>query len=293
MARAVAVLYNPDKPEAKKTYDSLLRWLKQHDVHPLTQLSDPRMLSAEFAIVLGGDGTILRVARPLAPLGVPILGVNLGRLGFLADTAVGDLHRTIQKALKHELNLEERSMLKVQVYRKKKLVANDPADRQSVPLGKPALSSLALNDCYLHSGATGRIVEFEAHLNDHYLATYNGDGLIIATPTGSTAYSLAASGPIVAPELPVMLITPICPHTLAQRPLVVSNADRLKIEVKTAGSQAHVSVDGQENLRVKASDLITIEHAPHKLKLLVTPGKNYFHILRMKLGWGERWQRSK
>ena len=155
---------------------------------------------------------------------------------------------------------------------------------------KPSLTSWALNDCYLHAGSSARVLEVDAFLNGEYLATYTGDGLIVATPTGSTAYSLAASGPIVSPELPVLLLTPICPHTLAQRPLLVSSRDKVRLVIRrgAASYRAQLCFDGQENVQVRQGDVIELETAPLKAKLLVQPRRSYYRILRAKLKWGER-----
>jgi len=147
-----------------------------------------------------------------------------------------------------------------------------------------------VNDCYLHAGSSGRIIEIETSLNGTYLATYTGDGLIVSTPTGSTAYSLAASGPIVSPQLSVILLTPICPHTLAQRPLLVSCQDKIELKVKECPKEQGVvlALDGQEYVNVKKSERVAVELASKKLRLLVDAERNYYEILRTKLRWGER-----
>jgi len=275
MLHTVAVLYNQDKPEAKRAFSPLVRWLKSHKVQVLTHSNDNKLSRAKFAIALGGDGTILRVAKILAPLGVPILGINLGRLGFLAETDLKNLYPTLKMALKSELKVQDRLMLDITISKNRK---------------KPYMRSLAFNDCYLHAGSSNRIVEIEAYINGKFLANYTGDGLILSTPTGSTAYSLAASGPIVSPDLPVILLTPICPHTLAQRPLVVSSKDEIELVLKDCGSSSHIifSLDGQESIKIHKKDRILVETSKHRVKLLVDPKRNYYEILRTKLKWGER-----
>ncbi|MBI3013049.1 MAG: NAD(+)/NADH kinase [Elusimicrobia bacterium] len=272
----MAVLYNPDKSEAKRAIPPLLRWLQSQQVKTVQSLTNPDLKKASFAIVLGGDGTILRVARAVAPFNIPILGVNLGRLGFLAETDLSELYETLKKALSSGLHIEKRTMLQISIFKGE----NKKASR----------TDLALNDCFLHTGSSARIIEIETFLNKEYLATYTGDGLIVSTPTGSTAYSLAASGPIVSPELPVILVTPICPHTLTQRPLVVSSESRLELRIgKFAGNRSVLlSLDGQEILPIRKGDKITVTAASHRLKLLMDPGRSYFKILREKLKWGER-----
>lgn len=287
MVKRVAVLGNPDKPEVRKAVPVIVRWLKANRIQSVTSLADPRLAQADFAIALGGDGTILGLARTLAPMNLPILAINLGHLGFLAAANFRNLFPVLKRQLKNQLKVEERALLRVTVYRN--LPRRNGKGECPSPEGrKPALTALALNDCYIHAGAS-RVIEVETYLNDQYVATYNGDGLIVSTPTGSTAYSLAASGPIVAPGLPVLLLTPICPHTLTQRPLLVSDGDRLKLRLGgRKGESAVLSFDGQDNLRLTERDLVCIETGPDRIRLLQPPEKNYYTILRTKLLWGER-----
>ncbi len=271
---SVYIQCNPDKPAAKKAMISLARWLKKKGVAVVGDLRKRQVSEISFAVVLGGDGTILHVARQLAPQGVPILGVNLGRLGFLVDTDFKDLYVSVQKALEFKLKVESRLMLEAKVVRK----------------GKVIFRSRALNDCYLHTGSTSRITEIESYLNNEFLTRFYGDGLIVSTPTGSTGYSLAASGPIVTPTLPVLLLTPICPHSLAQRPLLISCQDELKLVVQQCPSPQYnlLSLDGQEFVKLKEKDEVFVQQAPDQVKLLVNPKKSYYQILRTKLRWGER-----
>lgn len=275
MAKQVAVFCNFDKPETRATRKAVLAWLRKNRVEAVQHLSSPNLKSCEFAVVLGGDGTMLQFAKALAPAGVPILGVNLGRLGFLAENSPKNLENALKKALDSKLEIEERLMLKISIYKDSR--------------AKAYKSLYALNDCYLHASSTNRIAEIEASLNGRYLTTYNGDGLIIATPTGSTAYSLAASGPIVSPRLPVLLITPICPHTLAQRPLLISQEDQLEMKLSASGRAQNVflSADGQQSIKLSKSDRVSVENAPVRAKFLVQPGRNYYDILRAKLKWGD------
>lgn len=291
-SRRVAVLCNFEKSEAKSACQTAVRWLKKNRIGAVTSAGSGALRSCEFAVVLGGDGTMLRFARALAPLGVPILGINLGRLGFLAETALANMQSAIKKALNSELEIEERMLLQVSVFSGAKggLGASGARGSGAKSGAKPKYKFLALNDCYLHASSTNRIVEIETSLNGRFLASYTGDGLIVATPTGSTAYSLAASGPIVSPRLPVMLLTPICPHTLAQRPLVVSSEDtvELKLSGSARGMFVLLSTDGQQTLKIRKGDRVVIESAPQRAKLLVQPGRSYYEILRSKLKWGEQ-----
>lgn len=267
----VAVFYNPDKKQARKAYRALVAWLKARKVPVLSNINDPRVSSAQFAVILGGDGTIIGAARLLAKPRVPILGVNLGHLGFLAATEFNNLYKVVEKALKGKFQAQERSILRVNV-----LAAS----------GKTVFSSLAVNDCYLHADTRSRIVAVETRLNGEFLTVFKGDGVIVATPTGSTAYSLAAGGPIVSPELPVMVLTPISPHTLSQRPLVVSEKSKMELVIGKASSPMLFSVDGQINRVVKPGMRIIVEGAKEKIRVLVNPERTYFEILRTKLRWG-------
>ncbi|OGR84445.1 MAG: hypothetical protein A2901_08445 [Elusimicrobia bacterium RIFCSPLOWO2_01_FULL_54_10] len=272
MTRRVVVFCNPDKAEAKRAFKSLSAWLKKKGVGIIPHLSDPLCSSADFAVALGGDGTILAAARALAPHRVPILGVNLGRLGFLAATEFKNLKSMVQSALKGDLKVEERLMLRVSVFGKG---------------GKARFSTLAMNDCYLHAGSSSRIVEVETRLNGEFLTVYKGDGVIVSTPTGSTAYSMAAGGPIVSPGLGVLVVTPISPHTLSQRPLLVSDHGRLDLIVKRSPSSMFFSVDGQVNAKLEQGARVEVRAAEKKLRILVNPKRSYFEILRAKLGWGK------
>ena len=276
-----AIFHNSDKPEAKKALPSIESWFKKKNIKTVTQLNDPAMKRAQFAVVLGGDGTILRVARSVAPLNIPILGVNLGRLGFLAETDLTNLYPILTQALNKTLDIEERLMLKIQVWKTENLFKKQT---------QPQLETVVLNDCYLHAGSNARIIEVETHLNQKFLANYIGDGLIVATPTGSTAYSMAASGPIISPTLPVMLLTPICPHTLTQRPLVISSQDQIQLRTQQIHSESYAwfSLDGQQQIKIYTGAVIQIQSSNIRLKLLTSPNRNYYEILRTKLKWGER-----
>ena len=216
---------------------------------------------------------MLKASAFLAPAGIPVLGVNLGSLGFLAETNPEDCRAFIDKILKGSFQIEERSMLSVKITK-----------------GKKTLNHTALNDCMIHSGNNGRVVSVTVKTNGDFLADYVGDGLIVATPTGSTAYSLAASGPIVHPHLSVFLLTPICPHTLTQRPMIISTNHTLTLSVdsSTAKEKPVLSIDGQTSYLLNSEDRITISLSKYPLKLIINPKRKYLEILRTKLSWGRR-----
>lgn len=228
--------------------------------------------TAELAIVIGGDGTMLHTARRLAPHGVPLIGVNAGRLGFLADIRREALTSTLDSILNGEYTEERRHLLKAEIF---------SANR------KEARTDQALNDVVVQKRDVGRMIEFETHINGNYVCNHRADGIVISTPTGSTAYALSAGGPILHPGLDAVAIVPICPHTLSDRPIVVSGEARIEIVMQHAdGSGAQVVLDGQESASLAAGDRVIISRAEKPLRLLHPAGHDYYHLLRHKLHWG-------
>lgn len=232
---------------------------------------------ADIAVALGGDGTMLRVARLLAPHSIPLLGVNSGGLGFLSSTDASEFSRQCGRILRGEFVLEERWMIAAEVWRGKRRVFGP---------------NIALNDCVIRCGDQARAISLCARSDERFMADYFGDGLIVSTPTGSTAYSLAASGPIVDPSLNVLVIAPICPHTLTQRPLIIPFDEPLVIKLTTR--RAHelprvlMSLDGQVGCAMKVGDEVRIVRYAKPFKLLLNPERSYYEVLRRKLKWGER-----
>ncbi|TCO83831.1 NAD+ kinase [Plasticicumulans lactativorans] len=226
---------------------------------------------SELAIVVGGDGTLLAAARALVDFQVPIVGVNLGRLGFLADVSPDEIPRGLDEILRGRFREEERSLLHAEVRRGNAVVSQ--AD--------------ALNDVVVHKRDVARMVELETFLDGRLLNTYRADGLIISTPTGSTAYALSGGGPLLHPLLEAVVLVPICPHTLTHRPIVVA-ADA-EIEIVVAGhkaTHAQVTCDGQISLALETGDRIVIRKKRRKLRLLHPNDHDYFELLRAKLRWG-------
>ncbi len=232
---------------------------------------------ADIAIALGGDGTVLRVARLLAPHSIPLLGINSGGLGFLSATEASEFPQHCQNILNGRFEIEERWMISIEVFRKDKRIFGP---------------HIALNDCVIRCGDQARAISLETRSAERFVANYFGDGLIISTPTGSTAYALAASGPIIEPSLEVLLIAPICPHSLTQRPLIVPAA--VPFTVKLATRRAHeaprvlMSLDGQIGCTLRVGDEVLIRRYDKPFKLLLNPNRSYFKILRQKFKWGER-----
>jgi NAD+ kinase len=227
----------------------------------------------DLAIVLGGDGTLLAVARALGKRSVPLLGVNLGTLGFLADTGSEDLYAALEQVLAGAFSVESRMRLEVDVARE----------------GQVLGSYLALNDAVIVRNAVSRLIDLETFADGMVVTTYHADGLIVATPTGSTAYSLSAGGPLLVPELEAILLTPISPHTLTQRPLVLPETSGLEIRVQDArGGEVRLTVDGQVGCALEQGDWVSVRRSPHPVRMLVPPGRNRFEGMRTKLRWGER-----
>ena len=228
--------------------------------------------AADMLIVLGGDGTLLSVARLAGDCPTPILGINLGSLGFLTEITRDELAPVLTKLVAGELPIAERMRLDVTIRR----------------AGSEVGRYLVLNDLVINKGALARIIDMEASVDDVYLTTFKADGLIIATPTGSTAYNLAAGGPIISPELSCLVISPICPHMLTNRPIIFGADAVIRIEVKFQDEDVVLTADGQVGTPLHGGDIVEIRRSPHPTLLVLSPTKDYFQILRTKLHWGER-----
>jgi len=227
----------------------------------------------DLAIVVGGDGTILNAARSLVDHAVPILGINLGRLGFLADISPSDLAEKLDRILGGEYQEEQRALLHAQVLRE----------------GEQISASAAFNDVVIHTSNVARMVEYETYIGGQFVNVTRSDGLIVSTPTGSTAYALSGGGPILHPSLNALVLVPICPHTMSYRPIVVDADSRIEIVLSEGNQvQAQVTCDGQIDLGLKNGDRIVIEKKPHPIRLIHPAKYNYYGILRAKLHWGKR-----
>ena len=224
-----------------------------------------------FVIVLGGDGTLLSAARSVSQAGIPVLGVNLGSLGFLTEVPLADLYPTLESIEQGCCNVEARSMVHCEVLRKAARVA----------------SYDALNDVVVGKGTIARLNHCDVSIDGVFVSSYQADSLIVSTPTGSTAYSLAAGGPILMPSVDAFVITPVSEHSLTHRPLVVRDAAEIEILVKTGDEEAYLSIDGQIGMPVFDGDRVRCRKSQHQVKLLHTQG-TFFDVLRTKLKWGQR-----
>jgi NAD+ kinase len=219
--------------------------------------------------VLGGDGTFLSAVRWIEDQDIPILGIKFGQVGFLAEIAEENLYPAAEKVLRGDFILRARMRLVVKVMRAE----------------KTRVRETVLNDVVINRGALARLAHIETHIDDHYLTTYSADGLIVATPTGSTAYSLAAGGPVIHPAVPSIILTPICPFTLTNRPLIVPPSAYIKIRLAKGASDIVLTFDGQKGLEINDQDEIHIKKGPHPVHLITLPERQYFDILKNKLKW--------
>lgn len=264
----------------------LSNWLKERGVevyvekelgkkirHPnsIDRREIPKLV--DVILVFGGDGTFLGVAREACKYGTPILGINLGGLGFLTEVTIDELYPMMERIIDGDYEVEDRQMLITSIRRGKKNIGTYEV----------------LNDVVINKGALARIIDLAIYIEDSHVTTYKADGIILATPTGSTAYSLSAGGPIVHPGIPVTIITPICPHTLTNRPLVVSSEMKVEIKVTTQEPDTYLTLDGQIGVRLKTGDLIEVKRTDTSVKLIKSPFRDFFSILKTKLMWGERY----
>lgn len=286
LIQTVGIISRPRRTDIAGVAPGLLAWLRKQGVNVFCDSETAECLPSscnvktreeipaisDLLIVLGGDGTLLAAARLVGKRSVPILPVNLGGLGFLTSVTLDDLYPVLEQAIKGQARYSERVILESRVMRQ----------------GKPFHCARALNDAVLNKAALARIIDLELRVNGEFVTNYKADGLIVATPTGSTAYSLSAGGPIMYPIVSAFVITPICPHTLTNRPLVIP--DNAKIEIGFAAGEApiYLTLDGQVGVELHANDVVALSAAPERLRLVRPQEKTYFSVLRDKLKWGER-----
>lgn len=262
----------------------LLPWLKQKGYETFVDVETASVFNidgfarsqipslSDLIIVLGGDGTLISTCRLVADKGVPVLGVNIGGLGFLTEIPVEKLYEMLEIVLTGDCPIEERLMLKAQVLRHGALIAEYNV----------------LNEVVVNKAALARIIDLETYINQSYVTTFKADGLIISTPTGSTAYSLSAGGPVLYPTLDNIVVTPICPHTLTNRPIVLAGNSIIEVILRSPTERVYLTLDGQVGFSVMQNDTVVVEKSPFKTRLLIPCDRDYFEILREKLKWGER-----
>jgi len=275
-------LYVKNDPRAAARADEFTAWLKVRGIQVVRKISPPGAVRRGPAggpvqapadlfctFVLGGDGTFLSAVRWIGDREIPLLGVKFGDLGFLAEITEENLHEAAERVLRGDYTVARRARLEVRVDRR----------------GKPLVNETVLNDVVINRGALARLANIITHINGHYLTTFRADGLIVSTPTGSTAYALAAGGPVVHPKVPGLILTPICPFTLTNRPLIVPDEVEITIRLDKDSADIILTLDGQKGLQITEGDVITVRKSSHPMLLILLPDRHYFDVLKAKLRW--------
>jgi NAD+ kinase len=283
--QSIGILSRPRRAQLSVVVPPLLKWLNErgvaavYDEETAAVLADsskgkPRPVvadSSQLLLVLGGDGTMLAAAHLAAPRGIPILPINMGSLGFLTSFTIDELYPALEETLAGNFSVSRRVMLRAELERG----------------GSVIEKQCALNDAVIHKGALVRMIQLELRVNSDFVCRYRADGLIVSSPTGSTAYSLSAGGPIVHPAVESFVITPICPHMLSDRPLVIPDSSCIEVKLNGDAESVYLTLDGQRGISVQPTDILRVRRADDQLKLIQPPKKPYFDILRSKLKWGE------
>ncbi|HYV30013.1 MAG TPA: NAD(+)/NADH kinase [Candidatus Binatia bacterium] len=284
--KRVGITSKPKKAEVWEVVPSLIQWFRDRQIEVFVDKETAATLDGreksltrnemsgqvDLIVVLGGDGTLLATARALNRKPVPLLAVNLGGLGFLTVITREELFATLELVLAGNLSTERRVQIEAEIVRADEVIA----------------SYLALNDAVLNKGAIARVLDFDVWIDNKFISTYKSDGLIVSTPTGSTAYSLAAGGPVIIPSVAAFIVTPICAHTLTNRPIVLPDSAAIEVAVKSQRESVYLTVDGQVGIALRSDDTVRIKRAASHVELIQSPHKTYFEILRQKLKWGER-----
>jgi NAD+ kinase len=289
--KRIGIVVKRNKPEAIPLVKNLVEWFHERKVELYVEeeigkfFTSPVLGSylssvsredlpvrSEMIVVLGGDGTLLSVARQVWNRDIPILGVNIGGLGFLTEIHLEELYRVMERVLQGDYKTDERDVLSASVIRR----------------GTKIVEFIVLNDAVINKGALARIIDLETTINGQYVTTFQSDGLIISTPTGSTAYNLSAGGPIVYPSLHTLIITPICPHTLTNRPIVIPGDVEVQALLKSERQEVILTLDGQQGFSLEYEDVVQVKKTEGRILLIKSPYRQYFELLREKLKWGAR-----
>lgn len=280
--KTIALIARPKKPEAVALAKELIAQFPDRKFLVEGHLGESLGIKAtpheeiaatgELAVILGGDGTLIHGARVFRGKSVPIVGINLGSLGFMTEIPVNEAVQTLKQMFDGKARIDSRMKLTCRLFREDKMLVDDEV----------------LNDVVINKSALAKIAAHETWLDGAYVATYNADGVIFSTPTGSTAYSLSAGGPIVHPAVDCVVVTPICPHALTQRPVVVPGDQLLSVKLTSDLEDVYLTIDGQVGRPLQKGDRIEVQKSPHRLMLVRNPRLDYFAILRQKLHWGER-----
>jgi NAD+ kinase len=283
-SKSIGILTKPKFPEVKTTLQAVVSWLRERRLDVILDHTSATLLGesggqqktqlagkADVLLVLGGDGTMLNAARLAGERGIPILGVNMGGLGFLTEVRLEHLYPSLDRVFANEFVLDERLMLRTHVHRHGETVAH----------------GVVLNDVVISKGTLARMIELKIAIQGRFVANLRSDGLIVSTPTGSTAYSLSAGGPIVNPAVQALMLTPICPHTLTHRPLIVPGNVEIEVTLTSRDDGAMATLDGQVGIAMSQGDTTVISASEHRTRLIRFPESDYYDVLREKLKWGD------
>ena len=287
--KRIGIVLKPHQPDALKTVCDLVAWLSQRGIAlvggpeiereriehetgcPVDEVESGQLATqVDLILVLGGDGTMIATARMVGDQDIPVLGINYGGLGYLAEFRIEELFTGLESILSGNYRLDKRVMLTVELHRGNELVTKNRV----------------LNDVVINKSALARIIEIEAHLNQQYVNSFRADGLIVSTPTGSTAYNLSAGGPVIFPSMNAVVITPICPFTLSNRPIVVPDDATIELTLKTDQEDVSLTLDGQVGFPLNVGDRVVIHKSRTTFNLIQPTNRNYFDVLRDKLRWG-------
>jgi NAD+ kinase len=283
--KSVGILTKPKFPEVKRTLQDVVSWLRARSIDVVLDTTSAILLgeqggyqktqlanNADVLLVLGGDGTMLNAARLAGERSIPILGVNMGGLGFLTEVRLENLYPSLERVFANDFVLDERLMLRTRIHRHGETVAKGEV----------------LNDVVISKGTLARMIELKIAIQGRFVTNLRGDGLIVSSPTGSTAYSLSAGGPIIDPAVQSLILTPICPHTLTHRPLIVPGNAEIDVTLTSKDDGAMATLDGQVGVAITQGDTVVIQPSEHRTRLIRFPESNYYDVLREKLKWGDR-----
>jgi NAD+ kinase len=283
--KSIGILTKPKFPAAKSTLQDVVTWLRTRSIDVILDTTSAHLLgehggsqenqlasTADVLLVLGGDGTMLNAARLAGGRGIPILGVNMGGLGFLTEVRLENLYPSLERVFANDYVLDERLMLRTHVQRH----------------GSTIAEGVVLNDVVISKGTVARMIELKIAIQGRFVTNLRGDGLIVSSPTGSTAYSLSAGGPIIDPAVQSLILTPICPHTLTHRPLIVPGNAEIEVTLTSKDDGSMATLDGQMGVAITQGDTVVIQTSEHRTRLIRFPESNYYDVLREKLKWGDR-----
>lgn len=282
--KTIGILTKPKFPDVRHILKDLVTWLRERDKDVVFDGKTASLVGehsttkktqiaarADMVLVLGGDGTMLNAARLVEEQGVPILGVNMGGLGFLTEVTLDQLFPTLERVFAGEFSLEDRLMLRAEIHRH----------------GEHVAQATVLNDVVVSKGTLARMIEVQIAIDGRFVTSLRGDGVIVSTPTGSTAYSLSAGGPIIAPSVQALILTPICPHTLTHRPLLIPSNAMLEVTLTSKDEGAMTTFDGQVGVAITQGDTVAVGASKHATRLIRFSDRTYYDVLRRKLKWGD------